>query len=736
MTTRGIFLRCFGPFLCIFVAFCLPCSARAHVAAPSAVTPTAPPELDAAPVAQEATATTNAPVDPMTVELAEIAVPGRRPHELGTVQRVTPAAIRAQDAASAKDLVRLLPGAHVPTNSRGESLLYLRDAGERQVAVFLDGAQLLVPWDNSVDLSLVPASLVGSMTLTKGASSLLWGPNVLGGAVNLITRSLGEEGRRTEIEGVVGSQSRVQGSLTHLGRRNRLAYAVAVGWLQHDDQRLPAGAKADPRATPFNNPDADVRTNTDGRTLHAMGQGQLDLDGGGRLALTVLHLDATKGIATESHRDPADAKNGSLRYWRYPLWQQTMAIAAYGQRFGRDEVHGFKATAWIQRFAQGIDSFADATFARVTADQRDLDLTAGARLTAGLGIGPGELRLIAQGLSSTHDQTDRSFAVDGKASINKDFPASFAQHVLAGGIEYDWRPAPAWVVRGGAGYDAVVMTEDGAFPGEPPTFSAPTALLGIRCNVWQALSLRAAAGLKTRFPTQRELFGGALGKFAVNPELDPESARLGEFGASWQGRDLSAKVTLFATDTEATIDKRKVKVTQVDAAGVSQTVSKDQRFNLTGSRSAGVELTLAWQAWRSLRVDGHLTELWIRAFDEAAQAYTGHLTRRPERTGTVTVGWFPDAGLTGHVQAVHQGSSWSRAEVVDAKGLKIDELRELEGSVAVNARIGWTFLLGTGKSPRLTVFAQIHNALDTLVLPTDGLPEPGRSLAAGASVAF
>lgn len=74
-----------------------------------------------------------------------------------TVQKVSLAQIARTDAVSISGVARLIPAAHVQTNSRGETHVYLRNSGERQVAFFFDGALLNVPWDYRVDLSLIPS---------------------------------------------------------------------------------------------------------------------------------------------------------------------------------------------------------------------------------------------------------------------------------------------------------------------------------------------------------------------------------------------------------------------------------------------------------------------------------------------------------------------------------------------------------------------------------------------------
>jgi iron complex outermembrane receptor protein len=103
--------------------------------------------------------------------LNEIVVSGQQQEteaSVTTVQRVDPAAIEAQDAADVSELAELVPATHVQTNSRGQTILYFRNAGDRQVGQFFDGALLNIPWDNRVNISLIPASVVENVTVTKG----------------------------------------------------------------------------------------------------------------------------------------------------------------------------------------------------------------------------------------------------------------------------------------------------------------------------------------------------------------------------------------------------------------------------------------------------------------------------------------------------------------------------------------------------------------------------------------
>lgn len=82
----------------------------------------------------------------------------------------------------------LVPGMSVSHNSRNEDIVYLRGFDVRQVPLFIDGVPTYVPYDGYVDFGRFTTFDLAEIRVAKGAASLLYGPNTLGGAINLVTR--------------------------------------------------------------------------------------------------------------------------------------------------------------------------------------------------------------------------------------------------------------------------------------------------------------------------------------------------------------------------------------------------------------------------------------------------------------------------------------------------------------------------------------------------------------------
>ena len=96
-----------------------------------------------------------------------------------------------------EDFLRRMPMIQIRANSRGEVQPDMRGAEDRQIAILLDGIPLTVGWDHRTDMSVIPLTAFRNVTLLRGLSSMLHGPNVLGGAIEF------DIGRGTSLEAPV-----------------------------------------------------------------------------------------------------------------------------------------------------------------------------------------------------------------------------------------------------------------------------------------------------------------------------------------------------------------------------------------------------------------------------------------------------------------------------------------------------------------------------------------------------
>jgi len=615
-----------------------------------------------------------------------------------TLQRIPLASVDRLDAPSMGEAARLIPAAHVQTNSRGETLVYLRAAGERQVALFFDGALLNIPWDNRIDLSLLPSGVVGGITVAKGVPSVLWGANVLGGVVNVVSRGLDGEGSFTEATVQGGSNEFGQGVLTHLGRRGALSYVGSVGYAQRDGFAVPDDFEQ--AGLQFSQSSESVRTNTDARLVNGFGRVAYAFGPRTRVGLGLLHVDGEKGIAPEGHLDPAVDR---VRFWRYPDWRLSMLIL--NGEAGLDAVTTLRGAVWGSSFGQTIADYASAGYDQLQSEQDDEDLTLGGRAILQRRFAPATLRLGVNALTSTHRQVD----IDIEEGERVESPElTYRQGLYSVGLEAEASPATPLTLTVGVSVDALTAPETGDKPSRDPfvDYGATAGAIYVLGDTW---ALNASVGRKTRFPTLRELFGEALNRFLVNPDLGPETSLLAEVGARRDGERFSGEATLFLNRTDDTIDQRRLDD------------GRRQRVNLGGSRIYGIELAGAARQGR-VRLDGHLTLMHIRGIDGDGE--TTRLSEKPEAIGRLAATYNPGLGVNGTVEAVYSGVAYSPTD---------DGFTRLDPSLVLNVRAGYRLFVG---SVSAEVFARVNNITDAVVLPQLGLPAPGREVQAGVKLAL
>ena len=631
-------------------------------------------------------------IDPNPVTASQTRLPAER------IDRARP--------TSLADALRLAPAAHVQTNSRGQTLVFLRNSGERQTAVFYDGAPLVVPWDYRLDLSLIPAAALADIAVTTGPSSVRFGPNTVGGIIELLPSApVGPEAQlagRAEA-GQAGLAATRATGLTRLGPWSLTAGA---GVRDRGDQPLPSGA-----GLRFSQPNTDRRLNTDRRRINGFARLARKVPGGD-VAASALVVDSRFGIAPEGQVDPA---TGNVRFWRYPDHRLAMGIVSADL----DPGSGFqiKATGWVQSFAQTIESYDSAAFETVADVQKDDDLTLGLRTALDWHGGPHTLRGSAQFFVATHKQRDIAF-VDGAPPAQTPPRNTFRQRTLSLGGEYQWAAMPTLDLFLGAGGDWLDPTRTGERP-DSGTFLDYNLIGGVRWRPHSDWSFRGSAGRKVRLPTMRELFGAAIDRFIINPDLRPERAVLAEIGATWRGIDgLHLSVVPFASLVSGTLDQRNV------------TVDGDtfrQRVNLPGSRVYGVEASATAHLGAHLTLAGHVTATRVRRQPDQPDGPV-RIAEKPNIRARLDLAYQDPDGLGATLSLDHTGRAFSFTDNSRFVPLAVSTVLDLELSYNL-ARL-WS------PEGQIRAFLRVDNVTDTVIEPQLGLPGPGRWLRGGVSLRY
>ncbi len=232
--------------------------------------------------------------------------------------------LRQFDRSTFAGVFTLAPGVTASkVGSRNEDAVYLRGFDLRQVPLYIDGIPVYVPYDGNVDLARFLTSDVGEVRVSRGMTSNLYGPNTLGGALNVVSRR--PEGR---IEGL-GSVSLGSGDRRDvdglLGTRRGGFYATAgAGYSRRDTYPLSGDFQ------PTNLQPGDDRENAYSRDRKLNGGVGYITPGGSEYALRVVSQRGEKGNPPYAGTDPSVR----ARFWQWPYWDKDSVYGISHTRLG------------------------------------------------------------------------------------------------------------------------------------------------------------------------------------------------------------------------------------------------------------------------------------------------------------------------------------------------------------------------------------------------------------------
>ena len=603
-------------------------------------------------------------------------------------------------SVSLSDALARAPSASLQTNSRGETLVFLRGAGERQTALYFNGASLNVPWDNRLDISLLPTRAIAHISTTPGVSSVLYGANASGGVIEIIPVS---EDSPASLDAQGGEGGFFDGGAVLSGRIGDFGGAISGGFTRRDGAPTPRDADL-----AFSQDDSALRTNTDFRRANGFAHIETALGSSATVSASLLAVDAAYGIAPEGHLDPQEDR---VRFWRYPQSRHIVGVANVSSRLSDNS--SVRSAFWVQQFNQTIESYASAQYGQIEDRQIDSDRTYGARIIAEHNVGAHALRGVATLIDARHRQTDIAFA-DGAPPAETPQADQFRQRTVSIGGEYDFTRG-ATRISFGAGGDFLQSLKTGGRP-DAGDFSTWNLIGGLEQHLKGRWSVALSAGRKTRLPTQRELFGDAINRFLINPDLKAENSVLVEAPLRYEGADLSFSIAPFANFTSNTIDQRNV---VVDGARLRQ------RINLRGSRGFGVEAFGEAALTERLSLAGNITAMRLRRRPDADMSDGRFLSERPELLARASLNYTHPDGWRGSLEALHRGRAFS----LDLN----DVFVPLARSTSFNAEIAYAFTVTQGK---IDLFLRADNVTDALIEPQLGLPGSGRLVRAGVRVSI
>lgn len=660
-----------------------------------------------APLPAQEPDTLEAPPDTARYRAAEIRVETTRPSTVSggasSVEMLMDS-VTTSPSPGLSDVLREMPLIRVRRNSRGQSQPSLRGMEERQIAVLVDGVPLTLGWDNRTDLSVVPLVAARRVEMVRGLSSVLAGPNVLGGFVEVDV-----VGDRDPIDPPEPFRARME-----VDQTGSLAASVQVArlWRPGNDRLLVraggGGSLSDgvPLASGVAQPaGGDLLLNSDRDHGNAFLAARWRADGGAWASLSTMAFRAERGVTPELHLLGSD--DPAPRFWRIPLhWRSVTAISGgTGWRrtpLGRGDL---EASVGLDVQHLEIDAFDSVAYRDSVDGETGDDRTLTLRLLGDHTLGAGTLRSSLTWAETWHEEVVPS----GRSE--------FRQRLWSAGLETEQPLAPGGgaAADGGAGWlsdptitlggslDGASTPRTGGFPAQSPMDG-----WGVR-GAFSVLAggvarIHGGVSRKVRFPALRELYSGALGKFEPNPELDPETLKVGELGVTAGTGPHELQLTLFEQRLDGAV------VRAVTSEGLFR------RVNRGGTRSTGAEAVanLRLGSW-SARADLTLQDVRLRGGEEGERP-----EYQPEVAGGLRLDGPAPAGARLRLAADVTGRQFGANPATGA-------FEALDETLWLEAGLRRAFAEGPGALPGFGLRAAVTNLADQAVFDQLGLPRPGRT---------
>ncbi|MDB6060987.1 MAG: prrA [Verrucomicrobiaceae bacterium] len=588
--------------------------------------------------------------------------------------------------------------------ARNEEMVYVRGFDLRQVPVFVDGIPVYVPYDGYVDLGRFNTFDLSRIDVAKGFSSLIYGPNTLGGAINLVSRR-----PQKEFEGEVGGGATWTDNGKNNGNRiyanvgsNQGNWYIQAGasYLDQNFYRLPDSFDAVKSEDGGNR---DNSYNTDRKYNLKVGFTPNATD---EYSLNYISQHGVKGNPPYAGSVPGV----TARYWQWPYWDKDSLYFISSTQIG---IATLKSRAFHDTYQNSLFAYDDATYttqkkgssfqswyddytngASVEGDFQlsDINLLKTAyhwkddvhrEHNAGEPIRHDEDRTQSIALEDTHDLTDKLS--------------------LVAGVSHDWRDSLQ-----AEDYNAKTRVVSDFARDDS---NANNATLGLFYQSTDSGLLHATFARKSRFPTIKDRYSYRMGTALPNADLKSERANHFEIGYD---------------DVFATIWHWNASVYHSEVSDLIQAIS-------IPATACSTPPCTQMQNVGKVRIDGFDGGVRADLNSWDVGASYGYISRKNISDSSVHLTDTPRHKLVGDA-TWHIDDLWTATgsvEVSSSRYSTSDGKQQVGGFGIANLKTGYRLF-----ERSLLVEIGVRNLFDRLYEYSEGFPEAGRTYFAQFNIGF
>ncbi len=641
-----------------------------------------------------------APPQKGVFNLGEVVVTGEAETvtEVTTVDTVDREQLDLTNVTDVSKAIDTLPGVFVATGIRNEAYLNVRGFNQRYVPIFFDGIPLYLPYDGYVDASELSTGNISQITVSKGAASTLYGPNTMGGVINIVTMKPEkpfEGSYQVELD-----EKGPFGSLNLGSRLDRFYVMAGISGLDFDDFKMSDDFEQQPPGKAGYFEDGGRRDNSDMQSFSGNFKVGLTPADGHEYALGVQYTTSERGLPPRVYPDPPRFR--TQRFWRFTEWEKT-TYYLIGDTKINDQLSA-KTRLYYDTYYNVLNSYDDVTCTTQTRpyafkDSIYDDHTEGGSLVLRATYFPRNTLSFA-----FHYKNDVHESQDDPTSLWERYEAETFSY----GLEDDIKISKRLGLVLGVNYDIQKAKYANGGPLRDDDDSL-NALGGLVYKFADATKIHASVASKSRFPTLKELYSSYLGIAIPNPNLEKEESVNYEVGVKRPlPRKSYADLTFFYSDIEDLI-------VQTDIGGL------DFYDNIGEARHQGFELSFKTEGLLARNTLGiHYT--YLDAENRSENRTTDHLSESPKHQLFLSDLFKMTDSLSLFGKLAYNKGQWDQD--VNNEWIELDSYWTAD--LKVMAALGKAATLELG----------VENAFDENYETSYGFPREGRTFFFGVRGAF
>lgn len=607
--------------------------------------------------------------------------------QLSTAATTEETDYRRRDLRTIPDALNLTPGVSMQRNGqRNERGVFIRGFDMRQVPLYIDGIPVYVPYDGYVDMDRFLTYDVGEIQVAKGFSSPLYGPNALGGAINLITKAPTQP-LNLDLGAGLGSGGQVNG-FANAGLRWRNYWAQGgFAWLSSDTFPLSGSFRPLPLQAAGGRNNA-YQTDYRGRVRFGWTPNARD-----QYTFTYANQKGQKGNPPYAGTDAAVRP----RYWQWPTWDKESFYFVGNKGLG--EFTYLRARLYYDKFdnllrAYDNNCYCTQRLASAFTSPYDDD-TYGTSLEWGTRAGG---RQTIKSSFFFKDDTHR------EGNLGEPL-RSFRDQAFSVGLEDTVRLSRKSSAIFGFSADRlqVLNAENYAAGAVTPFPKRDVWAMNPQAALFHALGestkLHFTFARKTRLPTIKDRYSYRLGQAIPNPELLEERTNNWEAGLTHLlGRRTFLEASLFRSDVSNSTQRFFVQpnVYQLRNLGEARFLGGEWGVRSVLTAQLNLQANYTYLSRRNMTNPG------LPMIDTPRHKTYGSLTYQP----VPRVSLLADLRYEGGRHYQNDGGRFGRASNYAVAGF------------GASARVYRQIELQAG----------VHNAFDRNYLLVDGYPEAGRTV--------